>query len=217
MTISIILADDHVIVRQGLRAVLSSEAALEIIGEAGDGDETLHLVETLQPDILVLDIDMPGINGLEVARQIKLLNLRTRIVFLSMYANEGFVLEALRHGASAYVLKGSETRDLVQAIHQAVKGQRYLSPPLSENAIETYLEKLHTEKLDPYETLTNREREIFLLAAQGISNLDIAEQLYISDRTVEAHKARLMKKLNLHSQAELIHYAFHKGLLTPEK
>lgn len=217
MTISILIADDHAIVRQGLRAVLSSEADLEIIGEAGTGDETLRLVETLQPDILVLDIDMPGTNGLEVARQIKLQKSNTKVVFLSMYANEGFVLEALRHGASAYVLKGSETRDLVQAIHRAVNNQRYLSPPLSENAIEAYLEKLHTEKLDPYETLTNREREIFLLAAQGISNLDIAEQLYISDRTVEAHKARLMQKLSLHSQAELIHYAYRKGLLTPEK
>ena len=150
MTISILIADDHAIVRQGLRAVLSSEAGLQVVGEASSGSETLQLVETLRPDILVLDIDMPGMNGLEVARQIKLQKSITKIVFLSMYANEGFVLEALRHGASAYVLKGSETRDLVQAIHRAVKGQRYLSPPLSENAIEAYLDKLHTEKLDPY-------------------------------------------------------------------
>jgi two-component system response regulator NreC len=215
-TISIVLADDHRVVRQGLRALLEAEADFRLVGETGDGLETVQLVERLKPDVLIVDLMMPSMNGLEVARQVGQRSSQTRVVILSMHANEGYVLEALRNGAAAYVLKDSSAADLVRAVHEVVAGRRYLSPPLSERAVEAYLRKAEPATLDPYETLTLREREVLHLAAEGYTNAEIAERLSISPRTAETHRANMMRKLDLHTQTDLIRYALRRGILPME-
>ncbi|MCR4394879.1 MAG: response regulator transcription factor, partial [Dehalococcoidales bacterium] len=160
--IRIILADDHQVVRKGLKALLSAEPDFQIVGEAGDGLEALKQVEEFHPDIIVLDLMMAGINGLEVTRQIQKKGLETGVVILSMHSNEAYVLEALRSGAKAYILKESSPEELIRAIREVFAGRRYLSAPLSERAIEAYLKKTEVQS-DPYSQLTTREREILLL------------------------------------------------------
>jgi DNA-binding NarL/FixJ family response regulator len=216
VTTTIVLADDHHVVRQGLRALLEVEKDLKVVGEAGDGLAALHSVEQLNPKVLVLDLMMPGLNGLDVLRQIKKRQPETRIVILSMYANEAYVLEALSNGASAYVLKDSSSADLVLAVREAAAGRRYLSPPLSARAIEAYQEKAKAASLDRYESLTTREREVLHLAAEGFTNSEIAVRLGISSRTAETHRANLMHKLDLHTQADLIRFALRRGIIPME-
>lgn len=215
--ITIILADDHRIVRQGLRALLEAEPDLQLIGETGDGLEAVQLVRRRQPDVVVLDLMMPSINGLEATRQISDCRPQTHIIILSMHADEGYVLEALRNGAAGYVLKDSSADDLVRAVREVVAGRRYLSAPLSERAIEVYMQKARETSLDPYEKLTNREREVLHLAAEGHSSAEIAERLSISSRTVETHRANMMRKLDLHSQTDLIRYALKRGIIPMEE
>ncbi|HMV98725.1 MAG TPA: response regulator transcription factor [Acidobacteriota bacterium] len=214
--ISIVLADDHHIVRQGLRALLEAESDFRVIGEASNGRDAIELVRKLHPSVLVLDLMMPVLNGIEVTRQLGKAHPQTKIVILSMYANEAYVLETLANGASAYVLKDSNTSDLVLAVREVAIGRRYLSPPLSDRAIEAYQEKARSASLDKYETLTTREREILQLAAEGSSSTDIAAKLGISARTAETHRTNLMRKLNLHSQADLIRYALRRGIIPME-
>jgi two-component system response regulator NreC len=214
--ITLVLADDHHVVRQGLRALLEAEPDLQVIGEAADGLETVRLVVNLRPDILVLDLMMGGISGLEVARQVSKRSPKTGVVILSMYGNEAYVLEALKAGAKAYVLKESTAGELVKAVRAAVAGRRYLSSSLSERAIEAYVEKSKETVLDPYDTLTTREREVLHLAAQGRTNADMATRLFISRRTVEVHRANVMRKLGLRTQAQLISYAIRRGILPPD-
>ncbi|MFZ1240690.1 MAG: response regulator transcription factor [Anaerolineae bacterium] len=210
------LADDHPIVRQGLRALLEAETDFQLVGEAGDGLEAVALVERVKPDVLVLDLMMPGLAGFEVARQTRQRSPQTRIVILSMHADEGYVLEALTAGASAYVLKKSTTADLVKAIRDAIAGRRFLSPPLSEHLIDAYVEKTKSAPLDSYNTLTPREREVLQLAAEGHTNAKIATRLSISPRTVEMHRASVMRKLGLQNQVELVRYALQRGILAKE-
>jgi len=211
--INIFLADDHHIVRKGLQALLSTEADFKVVGESSDGIETVEMVEKLKPDILVLDIMMGGINGLEVTRQLSKKSPQTGIVILSMHSNEGYVLEALRSGAKAYILKDNTTEELVRAIREVAAGHRYLSSPLSERAISAYTEKTSIDSNDPYESLTSREREVLQMAAQGLSNSEIASRLFISPRTVETHRANVMRKLGVRSHAELIKYAMLRGII----
>jgi DNA-binding NarL/FixJ family response regulator len=213
---TIVLADDHHVVRQGLRSLLEAEPDFSVVGETGDGVEAAQLVERLQPDVLVLDLMMPGLNGLEVTRQVGQRSPRTRVVILSMHADEAHVLEGLRAGAVAYVLKESTSAELVRAVREAVAGRRYLSPPLSERAIEVYMQKVESTVLDPYETLTAREREVLHLVAEGYTNAEIADRLFISRRTVETHRANLMRKLGLRTQTDLISYALRRGILPME-
>ena len=215
--ITILLAEDHQLVRQGFRALLAAEKDLTIVGETGDGLEALRLAEHLKPRILVLDLMLPGLNGLEVTRQLSKRESQTKVIILSMHANEAYVLAALRNGASAYVLKDSSASDLVRAIREVLGGRRYLSPPLSEPAMAMYLEKAKTaNSLDIYETLTNREREVLQLAAEGHTTAEIAGRLFISPRTVETHRANFMHKLALRSQTDLIRYALQRGILPME-
>lgn len=214
--ISILLADDHAILRQGINVLLEEEPDFKVIAETGDGLEALQLAQSLHPDILVLDLELPGLKGLEVLRQIQNKIPETRVVILSMYAKEAYVLEALRYDAMGYVLKGSDADELIQAIRQAAKGLRYLSPPLSEHAIEAYMQKAQEQDLDPYDTLTNRERQVLHLAAEGFSSTMIGERLMISSRTVETHRAKMMHKLNLNNQTDLIRYAIRKGIIPLE-
>jgi two-component system, NarL family, response regulator NreC len=210
---TIVLADDHRIVRQGLRALLSAEADFSVVGEADDGREALKVVGSLNPDVLVLDLMMPGLNGLEVARQVHKNSPKVGIVVLSMHDDEGFVLEALANGVSAYVLKDSNSSDLVLAVREVAAGRRYLSPPLSDRAIETYQQMAKIGTMDKHETLTTREREVLQLSAEGHTNSEIAARLGISPRTAETHRSRLMHKLGLHSQADLIRYALRRGII----
>lgn len=216
MTTTIVLADDHHVVRQGLRALLEAEPDFNVIGEAGDGLEAIQIIEQLRPNVLVLDLMMPGLNGLETTRQVSKNSPQTRTVILSMYANEAYVLEALSNGASAYVLKDSSSADLVHAVREVAAGRRYLSPPLSDRAIEAYQEKARAAVLDKYETLTTREREVLQLAAEGHTSAEIAARLGISPRTAETHRTHLMHKLGLHTQADLIRYALRRGIIPME-
>jgi DNA-binding NarL/FixJ family response regulator len=214
--ITVVLADDHHVVRQGLRLLLEAEPDLQVVGETADGLETVRLIENVRPDILVLDLMMGGINGLEVARQVNKHSPTTGIIILSMYSNEAYVLEALRAGAKAYVLKESTAGELVKAVRAAAAGHHYLSSSLSERAVEAYVEKSKDAVLDSYDTLTTREREVLHLAAQGCTNADIATRLYISRRTVEAHRANMMQKLGLRTQSQLVNYAIRRGILPPD-
>lgn len=211
--INIILADDHLLVRKGLKAILSAEPEFNIVGEAGEGLEALELVEKFQPEVLVLDLMMAGLNGLEVARQLNGKSFRTNIVILSMHNSEVYVQEALRSGAKAYVLKESSPEELVHAIREVAAGRRYLSAPLTERAIEAYSQLGENNNDDPFEQLTAREREILQLTAQGYSNGEIASRLFISPRTVETHRTNLMRKLELHNHSQLIQFAIQRGII----
>lgn len=210
---TIVLADDHPVVRQGLRRLLEAEPDFAILGEASEGLEAANLVEKLRPNVLVLDLMMPGMNGLVLTREIAHRFPKTRCLILSMHANEAYVVEALRNGAAGYVLKEASETDLVTAVRDVAAGRRYLSPPLTERAIEAYGERAATAPFDAYETLTARERQILQLTAEGHSAAEIAARLSISPRTAETHRANLMRKLGLHSQADLIRYAVRRGIL----
>lgn len=213
MSTSVLLADDHQIVRQGLEALLRREPDLEVVGAATTGFEALELSRRRRPQVLVLDLSLPGIGGLEVIRQVREQQPEVRVVVLSMHAGDSYVLEALRQGAAAYVLKDSSSDELVLAIHEVVAGRRYLSPALSERAIAAYMEQASKEPGDPYESLTAREREVLCLVAEGRTSPEVAEALSISPRTAEMHRQHLMHKLGLTSQTDLIRYALRKGIL----
>lgn len=213
---TIALADDHHVVRQGLRALLEAEPGFVIAGEATDGHETIDLIERLKPDVLLVDVMMPGLNGLEAIRLIKRRKLSTRIIVLSMYANAAYVQQALQYGADGYVLKDSKADELVKAVREVAAGRRYLCPRLSK-AFASYTETAKAGPLDPYETLTTRERAVLQLVAEGNTNADIAARLEISERTVESHRANLMRKLDLHTQADLIRYALKRGIVPLEE
>ena len=211
----IVMADDHPIVRKGLRALLEADPTYEVIGEADDGQSALALVEQLKPDILIVDVMMPGLGGLEVTRQVAQRQPATRVIVLSMHSNEAYVLEALRNGAAAYVLKNTSTYTLADAVREVAAGHRYLSPPLTERAIQSYVQQAHaTPILDKYDLLTTREREILHLAAEGLTNTEIGDRLHISPRTAETHRTNLLRKLNLTTQTELFKYAIQRGLIT---
>ena len=212
-SVKVILADDHQIVRQGLRALLEAESDMTVVGEVSEGLSVADTVTRLAPDVLVLDLMMPGLNGLEVTRQVSQRSPSVRIIVLSMHANEAYVLEALRNGAAGYVLKDSSTDTLVTAIRTTMEGRRYLCAPHSEMAMEAFLQKAQNVAIDPYDSLTGREREVLQLAAEGHTNTAIADRLSISPRTAEVHRARIMEKLQLTNQTGLIKYAIRKGLL----
>lgn len=210
---TIVLADDHPVVRRGLRTLLESEADFQVVGEAGDGIEAVRLTERLKPDVVVVDLMMPGMTGLEVTRQIASRLPRTQIIVLSVYDSDAYVREAVRGGASGYVLKEASPSDLVAAIRAVAGGQRYLSPSLSQRAVEAYVERARAAAPTPHETLSSREREVLKLAAEGRTSSEIAERLHLSPRTVETHRASLLRKLGLRSQTDLIRYAIRQGIL----
>jgi DNA-binding NarL/FixJ family response regulator len=212
MSIRLVLADDHLVVREGLRALLEAEPDFEVVGQTGNGSEVAALVDDVQPDVLVLDLMMPGIGGLDVIREITHRRPGTRIVVLSMHANEAYVLEALSHGAGAYVLKQSEAGELVRALREVAAGRRYLSPPLSDRALEAYLRQSESG-VPERATLTPREREVLQLVAEGHTSPEIAERLFISPRTVETHRSNLMRKLGLRTPADVVRYAVRHGVL----
>lgn len=211
--ISIFLADDHAIIRSGLKALLEADSRFTVIGEAADGLETLRLVEKLAPQILILDLSMSGLHGLEVARQLAARGLNTRVVVLSMHTSEDYVRRALINNVAAYVPKDSTLPTLVGAILAAAAGGHFLPPPLSEAAISAYITQAGSQIEDRYESLTNREREVLQLVAEGLTNAEVGKRLFISARTVESHRAHLMHKLLLKNETELVRYAFKKRLI----
>lgn len=217
MAISIILADDHPVVHRGIHTILARERDLSIVGAAADGLEAVRLTERLKPDILVLDLMMPGLSGLEVLRILRERSPRTRIVILSMHSSNAFIVQALQNGALGYVLKDCPEENLVRAVRAAAAGRRFLSPPVTEIAINAYIEQSKMGAFDPHETLTPRQREVLQLVAEGKTNGEIGARLHISKRTVENHRAILMQRLSLHNHTELVRHAMRYGLIPLDK
>jgi two-component system response regulator NreC len=213
----IVLVDDHQIVRQGLKALLEAAPDFTVVGEAADGLQAIELVKQTEPDVLVVDVNIPGLNGIDVVRAVKTDYPHMKVIVLSMHSSEDYVLPAFANGASGYVLKDSCVDDLVYAIRQAFTGNRYLSPQLAERAIESYLHMGNGASLDPYETLSQREREVLQLSAEGNNYGEIAERLVISPRTAETHRANAMRKLGLTTVADLVRYAIRRGLISVDK
>ena len=217
MTVSILLADDHPVVRRGLRGLLESQVDWSIVGEARNGLDAVAQVGRLKPNVLIVDLMMPELDGLEVTRRVRQLSPQTFVIVLSMHANEAYVLEALRAGAVGYVLKDSSAEELTQAVRQVLAGNRFLSAALSERAIDAYLKKAESSAArEPYDMLTAREQQVLRLAAEGLNNSEIGEQLSISPRTAETHRTNLARKLGFRSQTDLIRFALQKGILPKE-
>lgn len=215
--IRVILAEDHTIVRQGLRALLEQSDDIEVIAEAEDGREAVNKTEQLKPDIVLMDISMPILNGIEATRQIKKKFPDIKVLILTMHTTEEYISQILHAGASGYLVKKSAHHELLSAIKAIQKGSSYLSPLVSKKVIDEYLQKTQDDiKQDRYEKLTTREREVLQLIAEGKANKEIAELLFLSVKTVETHKAHLMEKLNLHTTTDLIKYAIQKGIINTE-
>ena len=210
----IVLADDHTILREGLRALLTADPDFEIVGEAQDGREAVRCVEKLEPDLLLMDLSMPRMSGMDAIREVKKRFPDTRIIALTVHKTEEYILTTLKAGADGYILKDATQDELIMAIKSVMVGKPYLSPGISEKVIEGYLEGKETNRsLSAWETLSQREREVLKLIAEGYKNKEIAEDLCISLKTVEKHRANLMKKLDLHNAAALTVYAVERGLV----
>jgi DNA-binding NarL/FixJ family response regulator len=210
----ILLADDHTIVRQGLRKVIEERPEWEVVAEAGDGREAVRQAEEHKPDIAIVDVAMPLLNGIETARQIKRKAPDTRIIVLTMHADEAYVTQMLQAGASGYLLKDSADVDLIQAVAEVSRGRSFFSPAIARVMLDDYVRQLAEKGVtDRYESLSEREREIFQLIAEGRTNKEIAALLHVSPSTVETHRAHIMEKLDLHSAAEIVLYAVRRGVI----
>jgi DNA-binding NarL/FixJ family response regulator len=206
----IIVADDHLIVRQGLRSILEKESCT-VVGEAGDGREAVRLAQELSPDVAVLDLSMPLLNGLDAAREIIKVSPQTKVILLTMHTEDPYVMEALRAGVRGYLLKTQAAQDLVQAIREVSRGSMYLSPGISRAVVEAYLAKSEL----PPDPLTPREREVLQLIAEGKTTKEAAAVLGVSVKTAESHRTRIMEKLEIHETASLVRYAIRRGLVQP--
>jgi len=214
VTVRVLLADDHPIVRQGLRRLLESKAEFLVVAETGDGLEVMALTDRYRPDVIIVDLMMPGLNGLEVTRQICQRADSARVIVFSMHKDDDYVIQALRNGAVGYVIKDSGPVELVGAIHQVMQGHRYLSPAIAERIGEQIANQPNELLKDPYDLLTNRERTVLQLVAEGYTGQEIADLLTISRRTAEQHRANIMRKLGFQSQREIVRYAIRKGILS---
>jgi two-component system response regulator NreC len=213
--IRILLADDHTVVRKGLRLLLENQPEFQVIGDAADGREAVALAEQHKPDVIVMDVAMPVLNGIEAARQISTKLPSAAIVFLSMHSDEGYVLKALKVGARAYLLKDSAEYDLINAVKAVSIGKAFFSPAISKMLAEDYVRQLQEQHAeDTFDLLTTREREVLQLVAEGRSNKEVATVLQLSPHTVETHRSNILEKLHLHTGAELILYAIRKGVVS---
>ncbi len=213
--IRILLADDHTVVRKGLRLLLESQPGFSVIADAADGREAVTLAEQYAPDVVVMDVAMPGLNGIEAARQILARQPNAAVVFLSMHSDEGYVLKALKAGARGYLLKDSAEYDLIHAVKAVSEGKAFFSPAISKMLVEDYMRQMKERSVeDSFDLLTGREREVLQLLAEGKNNKDVASVLNLSLYTVETHRSNIFQKLNLHSGAELILYAVRKGVIS---
>ncbi|NIQ38337.1 MAG: response regulator [Proteobacteria bacterium] len=211
----IFIAEDHTILREGLRSLLSSDPGFEVVGEAEDGRDAIRWAQNLSPDLILIDLSMPRMNGVEAIREIKKLCPSTRIVALTVHKSEEYVLATLQAGADGYLLKDTSCDQLIMALKSVLAGRPYLSPGISQKVIEGYLEGRKTlEPASSWDALTQREREVLKLIGEGYKNREIADELCISVKTVEKHRANLMDKLDLHSASALTAYAMEKGLVT---
>jgi DNA-binding NarL/FixJ family response regulator len=211
---TVILADDHDVVRRGIRSILEADGNFKVLTEVSDGLSAVQAVEKLKPALLFLDLSMPRLHGLEALRQVRAASPQTKVLILSMHNDEPYVIEALRAGAMAYILKGSESTEIARAVAEVTAGRRYLSAPLSERAIAALTSRT-PDQSDPLNSLTPREREVLSLAAEGMSMAEMAEKLFISPRTAETHRTNLMQKLGLQSQTDLVRFAIRRGLIQP--
>ena len=212
--VRIVLADDHTVMRNGLRLLLERQPHLQVVGEAADGRQAVALSESANPDVVIMDIGMPNLNGIEATRQIVNRNPRTAIAILSMHSDESYVMRALKAGARAYLLKDSAESDLLAAVRALTEGKSFFSPAISKILVEDYIRQLESRGAeDTYELLTTREREILQLLAEGRTNKEVANLLNLSLYTVETHRTHILQKLNLHSVPELILYAVRKGII----
>jgi len=207
--IRILLADDHAVVRQGFGRILASHDDMEVVGEAGNGREAVQLAEELKPDVVVMDVSMPELNGIEATRRLTKAAPRTRVLALSMHKDSVYVREILRAGAQGFLLKDASDHDLITAVRAVGQGQGYISPSVSEAVLSDY--RRHVS--DPIDLLTSREREVLQLIAEGKTNKEIAAALNLSVYTVDAHRGRVMEKLNLHSTGEIVRFAMRNGLI----
>ncbi len=214
--IRILLADDHAVLRAGLRALLNAEPDMEVVGEAGDGQEAVQKAEELRPDVIVMDLGMPGMSGLEAMRQIKARGLPSRILVLTVHAEEQYLLPVLQAGGSGYVLKRAADTELIEAIRTVSRGDAYLYPSAAKLLLEDYQRKVSAGPDDAFNRLTEREKEVLKLTAEGYSAQEIAERLVISAKTVDTYRQRIMEKLKISHRSELIRYALRKGLLNVE-
>jgi two-component system, NarL family, response regulator NreC len=211
----VLLADDHQLMRSGVRLMLQRQADLEVVGEASDGREAVALAKSLKPDVVVMDIGMPSLNGIEAAHQMTEERPELAVMILSMHADESYVLRALRAGARGYLLKDSAEADLTRAVHVVAGGKSFFSPAVSKLLLDDYVRKLKRSGTDdPYDLLTPREREVLQLVAEGKSNKDIANLLNLSVYTVESHRSNLMEKLHLNGLPELILFAVRRGIIS---
>jgi len=212
--IHIVLADDHTIMRSGLRLLLDQQPGFEVVAEAGNGREAIDLVAKHHPEVAVLDIGMPQLNGIEATQQISSQEPQTKVVILSMHADEGYVLRALKAGARAYILKNSAEADLIRAVRTVADGKSFFSPVISKMLLEDYVRQIRDKHVeDSYDLLTPREREILQLLAEGRTNKEVANLLHLSVYTVDAHRGNILQKLNLHGVPEMILYAVRKGII----
>lgn len=213
--IGVLLADDHAVLRSGLRALLNLEPDLEVVGEASNGREAVELAQSVRPDVIVMDISMPEMDGLAAAKAIHEMEIPSHIVMLTVHAEEAYLFQTLQVGASGYVLKSSADRELMDAIRAAHRGEVFLYPSAIKKVLGEYLRGAHGEGgKREYETLTSREKEVLKHTAEGFTNQEIAEKLVISPKTVDTYRQRIMEKLNLHHRSELVRYALKTGLLT---
>ncbi len=212
--IRIVLADDHTIIRSGLRLLLDQQEDFKVVGEASDGREAVELVTKHHPEVAVLDIGMPQLNGIEATRQIASQEPDTKVVILSMHQDEGYVLKALKAGARAYILKNSAEADLIRAVRTVADGKSFFSPVISKMLLEDYVRQIRDKHVeDSYDLLTPREREVLQLLAEGRTNKEVANLLHLSVYTVDAHRGNILQKLNLHGVPEMVLYAVRKGII----
>jgi DNA-binding NarL/FixJ family response regulator len=212
MLLSALIVEDHDVTRQGLRSLLEEQLDARVVATTGDGLEAVPLLREHEPNLLVLDLGLPSLNGLDILARIEKLDLTTRVVVLSMHGEDSYVSEAFDHGASAYVLKGSPLSELMEAIQTVMRGEKYLSSELSEDLINP-VKRAQNQPHDRYETLTNREREVLQLTARGYTSREIGEQLSISHRTVEKHRENIQAKLELRNAVEMTAFAHQRGLI----
>lgn len=213
MSVRVVLVEDHTLVRAGIRSLLDSVSGIDVVGEAKDGREALQVLKEKPADVVVMDVTMPGLNGLEATARVKKLFPNIKILMLSMYSNEEYVIQSLRHGASGYLVKDSATPELEKAIYAVARGERYLGDTESKARIERYVENAKEMK-DPLDRLTPRQREILQLVVEGHKTREIASMLNVSVKTVETHRAQLMDRLGIHDVAGLVRYAIRIGLIT---
>ena len=216
LKVRVLVAEDHAVVREGIRMILDAQEDVEVVGEACDGDEALRLARQLLPDVVVMDISMPRMNGVEATQEIKRLYPDMQVLILTMHEEESYVFQLLRLGAAGYVLKRAAATDLVEGVRAASRGEAFLYPAVARSVVQDYLDRMRGgEGTGRYDGLTDREREILVLIAEGHTNSQIADRLFISVKTVQTHRAHIMEKLDLHDRSLLVRYAVRKGLIQP--